>query len=68
MNEFEETDVGDQTINVAAADRKFQTSVIVKQDPNKSGILSFLRKVEQQTQGQPQTGTSTSQSNSGGYS
>ena len=41
------TDMGDQTIDVSANTRKFQTSLVIKQDLNKSGILSVLRKVEQ---------------------
>jgi len=43
-----DTDMGDQTIDVSAATRKFQTSVIVKQDPNKDGILSFLESIEEE--------------------
>ncbi len=42
-----DTDMGDQSIDVSASTRKFQTSVIVKQDPNKAGIISFLENVEQ---------------------
>jgi len=42
-----DTDMGDQSIDVSASTRKFQTSVIVKQDPNKGGIISFLENVEQ---------------------
>lgn len=51
-----DTNVGTQTIDVSASTRKFQTSVIVKQDENKSGILSFLEKVEAAA---PQTPTQT---------
>ena len=40
------TDMGDQTIDVSANTRKFQTSLVIKQDLNKSGILSVLQKVE----------------------
>lgn len=29
-------------IDISASQRKFQTSVIIKQDPNKDGVLSFL--------------------------
>ncbi len=55
-----ENNVGTQTIDVSATTRKFQTSVIVEQDENKSGILSFLQKAEDSspqvpTQTQPQT-------------
>jgi hypothetical protein len=44
-----ETDMGSQSIDVSASERKFQTSIIIKQDANKSGIISFLKKVEQET-------------------
>ena len=62
---FFDSDIGELQTDVAAADRKFQTSIVVKQDPNKSGILSFLTTVEKQTQSQPQT-EGTEQTNSGG--
>jgi hypothetical protein len=55
MNYFD-TEVGNQTIDVSASTRKFQTSIIVKQDEGKSGILSFLQKVEEAT---PQVPTRT---------
>lgn len=48
-----ETDFDNQLIDVSAATRKFQTSVIVKQDPNKSGILSFLESVEAEVPAPP---------------
>lgn len=44
----------DETMDVSASTRKFQQSIIVKQDANKSGILSFLSKVEEETVQQPQ--------------
>tara|TARA_B100001113_G_scaffold330057_1_gene305377 strand:+ start:179 stop:418 length:240 start_codon:yes stop_codon:yes gene_type:complete len=47
------TDMGDQSIDISATERKFQTSIIVKQDPNKSGILSFLEQVEREVPGAP---------------
>jgi len=53
------TDMGDQSIDVSASTRKFQASIIVKQDPNKSGILSFLSEVEATTP-QPPGGSSPS--------
>jgi len=43
---FYESDGFDQNMDVSASTRKFQQSIIVKQDPNKSGVLSFLSKVE----------------------
>lgn len=33
----------DQNMDVSASTRKFQTSVVVKQDAGKSGILSYLQ-------------------------
>ena len=56
IQNYFDSNVGTQTIDVSASTRKFQTSVIVKQDENKSGILSFLEKVEATT---PQTPTQT---------
>jgi hypothetical protein len=43
-----DTDMGDQTIDISASTRKFQTSIIVQQDSSKSGIISFLENVEQE--------------------
>lgn len=54
MNEFFDSQVGDQPMDVSASTRKFQQSIVVKQDPNKSGILSFLSQAEEQTQSRPQ--------------
>ena len=48
-----DTDMGEQTIDISASTRKFQTSVIIKQDPSKSGILSFLESVEEETLAPP---------------
>lgn len=48
VQDYFDTDMGDQTIDVSASTRKFQTSIIVKQDPNKAGILSFLEKVNEE--------------------
>lgn len=66
-----ELDMGDQSIDVSAAKRKFQTSVIVVQDPSKSGILSVIRDVQQapttnKTGQKPQTITPSAPA--GGYS
>jgi len=68
IQDYFETNVGTQNIDVSASTRKFQTSVIVKQDANKSGILSFLQKVEQSnpqtpTRSAPQTMRPTTQGN-----
>jgi len=51
---FFESDGFDESMNISASTRKFQQSIIVKQDPNKSGILSFLSQAEEETQQQPQ--------------
>ena len=68
-NNYYDTEVGSQTIDVSASTRKFQTSIIVKQDEGKSGILSFLQKVEEATpQALTQTAPQTMRpSTQGGY-
>jgi len=69
IQDYFTTEVGTQTIDVSASTRKFQTSIVVKQDESKSGILSFLEKVEKSN---PQTPTRTAPqtmrpSTQGGY-
>lgn len=54
IDNFYESGGFDETMNVSASSRKFQQSIIVKQDPNKSGILSFLKEAEEETTQQPQ--------------
>lgn len=44
--DYYETNIPDRTIDVSASTRKFQTSIVISQDPRKSGILSFLQSVE----------------------
>ena len=46
--DFYETDGFTGEMDVSASTRKFQTSVVVNQDSNKAGILSFLSKLEQE--------------------
>lgn len=41
--DFYETNVPSAAIDVSISTRIFQTSIIIKQDPQKSGILSFLQ-------------------------
>ena len=48
-----DTNMGDQSLDISASTRKFQNSVVVKQDPNKSGILSFLVKYEETVEQAP---------------
>ena len=69
VQNYFDTEVGSQTIDVSASTRKFQTSIIVKQDEGKSGILSFLEKVEESTPQAPtQTAPQTMRpSTQGGY-
>ena len=55
MFEFYNIDVGQQVMDVSASTRKFQQSIIITQDPNKSGILSFLNEAEAERQSQPQS-------------
>ena len=45
--DYYDTNIPSQEMNVAASTRKFQTSIIITQDPRKSGILSFLEDVEE---------------------
>ena len=52
-NIFYDNEMGVQTIDVSAATRKFQNSIIVKQDPEKSGFLSFLKQVEEERESLP---------------
>ena len=47
MSEFYDTDGFDQPIDISARNRKFQTSIVIKQDQQKSGILSFLEETEE---------------------
>lgn len=42
MSRFYDDSGFDATIDISASTRKFQQSIIIKQDPNKAGILSFL--------------------------
>ena len=48
MESLYDTEGFDATMDVSASTRKFQQSIIVKQDPNKSGILAFLSVAEEQ--------------------
>ena len=60
----------DQSMDVSASTRKFQQSIVIKQDPNKSGILFFLSQAEQEMQRQPQqrsTNTIRPSYDEGGY-
>lgn len=54
MSEFYDTEGFDESMDVSARNRKFQTSIIIKQDQQKSGILSFLEEAEE-TVGTPPT-------------
>jgi len=54
IQDYYETNVPDQTIDVSSDNRKFQTSIIIKQDPQKAGVLSYLTQAEQ---AQPQRPT-----------
>ena len=44
--DFFDNNVGAQDMDVSASTRNFQTSIILKQDKSKSGILSFLKTAE----------------------
>jgi hypothetical protein len=49
VQKYIDADMGEQTMDVSASTRKFQTSIIVKQDPNKAGVLTFLQEFEEQS-------------------
>ncbi len=49
VEKFYDNEMGDQSLDVSASTRKFQTSIIIKQDLAKSGILSILEKIEEQS-------------------
>ena len=49
MSDFFIFDGFDQQISTLDLERNFQQSIIIKQDPNKSGILSFLKKIEKES-------------------
>jgi len=34
-------------LEIGRVDRRYQTSIVISQDPSKSGILSFLKQVEE---------------------
>ena len=45
--DYYDTNIPPQEIDVSASNRKFQTSIIITQDPRKSGMLSFLEDLEE---------------------
>ena len=45
--DYYDTNIPTQEIDVSSSTRKFQTSIIVTQDPRKSGMLSFLEDLEE---------------------
>ncbi len=70
-NTLYDTDMGNQTLDISASSKKFQTSIIVQQDPSKGGIISFLESVEQEMASPPTTQppqTMTPSAPPGGYS
>ena len=68
MSSLYDENMGAQSIDVSSTNRMFQASVIVVQDPEKSGILSFLETVEVDTPPPPtqQTGQTFTPTSSGG--
>jgi len=69
IQDYFDTNVGTQMIDVSASTRKFQTSIVVKQDKNKSGILSFLEAVQETVPQAPrrQSPQTIRPSSQGGY-
>ena len=51
--DYYEINIPTQEIDVSSSTRKFQTSIIVTQDPRKNGILSFLQELEEVTPSPP---------------
>tara|TARA_R110002020_G_scaffold336677_1_gene552115 strand:+ start:247 stop:465 length:219 start_codon:yes stop_codon:yes gene_type:complete len=49
VQDFYESEGFTGQLDVSASTRKFQTSIVVNQDPQKSGILSFLSNLEEQS-------------------
>ena len=47
MQSLYDINMGEQRMDVSASTRKFQKSIVIKQDPNKEGVLSFLQEFEQ---------------------
>ncbi len=68
MKDFYETEGFEANLDVSSSNRKFQISVIVKQDPQKTGILQFLTESEQSGQSQPTSSQPSTIRPSGGYS
>jgi hypothetical protein len=48
-----DTDMGDVSLDISANNRKFQRSIVVKQDPAKNGVLSFLKDFEESIPSRP---------------
>jgi len=58
--DFFETQVPPRTIDVSDPEERTQTSLIIKQDPSKSGVLRFLEAIsESQPELPERTETST---------
>jgi len=53
IQDYFSENVGSQPIDVSASTRKFQTSIIISQDANRGGVLSFLENVEQSSPQRP---------------
>ena len=70
MSQFYDTSGFDEPIDISSNTRKFQTSIIIKQDQQKSGILSFLEESEEATGTPPtsQAPTIKPSAPAGGYS
>ena len=59
IENFFESKGFDEKMDVSASNREFQTSVIIKQNSSKSGILSFLEKQEVNTPQRQEEQTTT---------
>ena len=60
VENFYNTTVPDNEVDISASKRKFQVTYPVKQNPDKDGILSFLQDLEPtQPSGVPAASTTT---------
>ena len=51
--ELYETEGFEGTMDPTSESRKFQVSIVISQDKDKSGILSFLQQIEESSVGLP---------------
>jgi len=70
VQDFYDVNVPSENIDIRTSNRKTQTSIIIKQDENKAGFLSFLKQQEIQSEQAKQNNPSDTirpRRQSGGY-